>query len=120
MLLCEGERDALLAIQEVSDLVDVATLGGAGRRNLGAWALWLLPYPLILAAYDTDGAGNEGATYLTTLFRRVQRIRVPHGGDLTGFYAGGGQLRTWLQAHLKQSHRPLASRRLPGRWAPSA
>ena len=101
MLLCEGERDALLAIQELSDLVDVATLGGAGRRCLGHWLLWLLPYRLILAAYDADAAGRQGAAHLASLTGRVQGIRVPHGEDLTGFHAEGGDLRAWLGGHLE-------------------
>ena len=100
LLLCEGELDALLAIQELSDLVDVATLGGAGRRCLGHWLLWLLPYRRILAAYDADGAGRQGAAYLESLSGRVQGIRVPHGRDLSGFHAEGGDLRTWLGSHL--------------------
>jgi DNA primase len=102
LLLCEGERDALLAIQEVADLVDVATLGGAGRRSLGHWTLWLLPYQLILAAYDADAAGHEGAAYLANRLERVQGIRVPQGKDLTGFHASGGDLRAWLGCHLEQ------------------
>jgi len=100
LLLCEGERDALLAIQELADLVDVATLGGAGRRCLGHWLLWLLPYQCILAAYDADGAGRQGAAHLASLSERVQGIRVPHGEDLTGFHAEGGDLRAWLGSHL--------------------
>jgi len=100
LLLCEGERDALLAVQELSDLLDVATLGGAGRRNLGHWALWLLPYRLILAAYDADAAGHEGAAYLAGLMERVRAIRVPFGGDLTGFHVAGGDLGGWLRGHL--------------------
>ena len=105
LLLCEGERDALLAIQELSQYVDVATLGGAGRRRLGHWALWLLPYQSILAAYDADEAGCEGAAYLASLMERVQGIRVPYGEDLTGFHAGGGDLRAWLCCHLERTGR---------------
>ncbi|MGD2206195.1 MAG: CHC2 zinc finger domain-containing protein [Anaerolineae bacterium] len=114
LLLCEGERDAMLAYQELSDMVDVATLGGAGRRSLGHWSLWLLPYRQILAAYDADLAGREGAMYLASLFERVQGIRVPHGEDLTGFHAGGGKLRAWLHSHLKQSGRFSPSRGCEG------
>jgi len=109
LLLCEGERDALLAIQELSDLVDVATFGGAGRRCLGHWLLWLLPYRSILAAYDADAAGGRGTAYLASLSGRVQGIRVPHGEDLTGFHAEGGDLRAWLSGHLK----PLGATLIP-------
>ena len=101
MLLCEGERDALLAIQELSNLVDVATLGGAGRRCLGHWLLWLLPYRRILTAYDADNAGRQGAYHLASLSGRVQGIQAPHGKDLTGFHAEGGDLRAWLSGHLE-------------------
>jgi DNA primase len=101
LLLCEGERDAMLAIQELSDLVDVATLGGAGRRSLGHWALWLLPYRLILTAYDADVSGRDGAAFLASSVERVQGISVPYGGDLAGFLASGGNLSTWLGFHLK-------------------
>jgi len=45
---------------------------------------------LALAAYDADAAGHEGAVYLTDPMDRVRAIRVPFGGDLTGFHAGGG------------------------------
>jgi DNA primase len=109
LLLCEGERDALLASQELSDLVDIATLGGAGRRGLGHWLLWLLPYRHILAAYDADTAGRRGAAYLANLTGRVQNIQVPHGEDLTGFHSEGGDLRSWLRGYLD----PLGVTRSP-------
>jgi DNA primase len=111
LLLCEGERDALLAMQELSHLVDVATLGGAGRRNLGHWALWLLPYRLILAAHDADAAGQEGAAYLATMSERVRVVQVPHGHDLTGFHAGGGDLRAWLLEQWKRVQVGTSERR---------
>lgn len=89
-------------IWELSQHVDVATLAGASRRSLGHWVLWLLPYRLILAAYDADTAGCEGAAYLESLMVRVQGIRVPHGVDLTGFHVSGGNLRDWLCSHLER------------------
>jgi DNA primase len=99
LLFCEGEFDAMLAWQELRDLVDVVTLGGAtkGNRGLpGRWHLRLLHYRAILAAYDADGAGRSGAAILAQHSRRVVRVTVSSGGDLTGFYHGGGDLRAWL------------------------
>jgi hypothetical protein len=98
LLLCEGERDALLAWQELGAAVDVASLGGAGRRHLGRWLLWLLPYRRILVAYDPDAAGERGAAYLAGLSRRVEVLRLPHGADVVDFWQAGGDLRSWLQA----------------------
>ena len=93
LLLCEGERDTLLALQELSDLADVVTLGGAGRRSLGHWLLWLLPYRRILVAYDADNAGRQGASHLASL---------SDGEDLTGFHAEGGDPRVWLGDRLQR------------------
>jgi len=105
LLLAEGEFDAMLAWQELSDLVDVATLGGASKANGGIprhWMLRLLPYRVIYVAYDVDenGAGDKGAAALAKLSRRVRRVKVPHGGDIVGFWRQGGDLRAWVQAML--------------------
>lgn len=96
LLLCEGERDTLLAWQELGDLVDVATLGSASGRHPGRWLLWLLPYKRVLAAFDTDAAGQEGAAWWAGLSRRVLPVRLPHSKDLTEFHQAGGDLRAWL------------------------
>jgi hypothetical protein len=109
LLLCEGEFDAMLAWQELRHLVDVATLGGAtkGNRGLpGRWHLRLLHYRAILAAYDADRAGQNGAARLVAHSRRIIPISVPTGGDLTGFWHAGGDLRAWLTPHLSQCRLP--------------
>lgn len=99
LLLCEGEFDAMLAWQELHDLVDVVALGGATKGNHGLpgrWRLRLLHYRAILAAYDADGAGQAGAAKIAAHSRRVVPVTVPSGGDLTGFWRDGGDLRGWL------------------------
>jgi hypothetical protein len=58
-------------ILELFDLVGVTTLGGAGRRSLGDWALWLLLCRLILAAYDAGEAGCDGAACMESVMERV-------------------------------------------------
>ena len=112
LLLCEGERDALLAWQELHDLVDVATLGGAGVRHPGRWLLRLLPYRRILAAFDTDKAGREGADWWAGLSYRVLPLRLPHSKDLTEFRQAGGDLRTWLKVGLRHDQAPEVTRKL--------
>lgn len=101
LLLCEGERDCLLARQELSDKVDATTIGGAGKKLSGRWLLRLLPYRHILAAYDADSAGRDGAAALATLNRRIMCVRVPYANDVTDFHMAGGDLRVWLNNHLK-------------------
>jgi DNA primase len=106
LLFCEGEFDAMLAWQELRDLVDVVTLGGASKGNRGLpgrWHLRLLHYQTIVAAYDADGAGRSGAAMLAQCLRRVVQAAVPTGGDLTGFWRAGGDLRAWLNAQARSS-----------------
>ena len=100
LLFCEGEFDCMLAWQELGDLVDVVTLGGASKTPSTRWVLHLLPYGRILAAMDTDDAGNKGAARLLAQSPRVRRIKVPQGSDLTDFHQLGGDLRAWLRFRL--------------------
>jgi len=103
LLLCEGEFDGMLAWQELQDLVDVATFGGAtkGAEGIpGPWLLRLLHYRALLTAYDVDEGGDRGAAALAARDRRAVRVQVPEGGDLVGFWQAGGDLRAWLQGIL--------------------
>lgn len=103
LLFCEGEFDAMLALQELGDLVDVVTLGGAKKANHGLpgrWLLRLAPFKVILAAYDADGSGRDGAAMLASHSRRVRPVAVPAGGDIVGFWQQGGNLRAWLLGEL--------------------
>lgn len=103
LLFCEGEFDALLAWQELHDLVDVVTMGGSmkGSSGLpGRWLVHLAPYRAILVAYDADGSGQRGAKMLTQQSSRVHSITVPAGGDIVGFWQQGGDLRAWLLGEL--------------------
>ena len=103
LVLCEGEFDAILAWQEIGDLVDVATLGGASKGGggiPGRWLLRLLPYNRILVAYDVDPAGDSGAADLLKQSKRAVSVKVPQGDDLTAFWRSGGDLRAWIAFQL--------------------
>jgi hypothetical protein len=54
LLLTEGEFDMLVAWQEVSDLVDVATMGSMTVLPRGRWLKQILRYKKVLIAYDMD------------------------------------------------------------------
>jgi len=99
LLLAESELDALLAWQAAGDLVDVASLGGAGKRLSLRWLARLLPYRRILVVYDRDAAGQQGAQYWRALSRRVEAVEPP-AEDLGAFVQQGGDLRAWLQEVL--------------------
>lgn len=112
LLLCEGERDALLAMQELSHLVDVATLGGTSRRNLGHWALWMLPCRLILAVYDANAAGQESAAWCNTQSSGPSMC-VGRSASIVAC----ARVSNFLQ-RLKRGRCPLSVSAIPGRpWA---
>lgn len=102
VLFCEGEFDALLAHQEADGMVAAVTLGSAASTLNDRWAMDLLPVPLILVAYDSDGAGMRGAAKLQMLSNRVHAIEVPEGKDITDYYKRGGDVFTWLSQQLRR------------------
>ena len=96
LLLAESELDALLAWQEGYDFLDVATLGGAGKRLNSQWLPYLLPYQRIFLAYDQDQAGQNGSQKLATLSQRLV-ISMPPDGDLIDFHRNGGNVREMMK-----------------------
>jgi hypothetical protein len=96
LLLAESELDALLAWQEGGDLLDVTTLGGAGKRLGSRWLPYLLTYRKIFVAYDMDTAGQRGSQRLTALSERMVSWPPPFG-DISDFYQAGGNLRGMME-----------------------
>lgn len=92
LLLAESEFDALLAWQVGRDLMDVATLGGAGKNLNQRWIPYLLPYRRIFLVYDQDKAGLDGAQKLASNSQRLV-VSPPPFGDLIDFHREGGSVR---------------------------
>jgi DNA primase len=116
VLFCEGEFDALLARQEGEGLVTAVSLGSAASTLNDRWTLDLLTVPLILVAYDTDGAGVKGASKLKLLSNRIHAIEVPEGKDITEFHKLGGDVFTWLAQELRR----VRELTMPVAWAGQA
>lgn len=55
-----------------------------------------------------DGPGRAGAAALLRLSRRVRRVALPAGGDLTECWRAGAQLRDWVRFHLARAGDPTA------------
>ena len=102
-LFVEGEFDAMIAWQELRDVLAVCTLGSAGNRpDLATWGPYLLPLELILAAYDADAAGQKGLQALQALSERVQQLALPPGvKDINDFVLQGGELWPWVKPVLE-------------------
>ncbi len=95
LLLAESELDAILVWQESGDLLDIASLGGAGKQLDSHWIPYLLPYRRIFLAYDQDKAGLHGARKLAALSQRLV-VSPPPEGDLTDFHQTGGDVRDFI------------------------
>jgi DNA primase len=101
-LLVEGEFDALLGWQEVGDVMNVATLGSASARPDTRAIAHLLASPLILLAYDKDGAGTEGMRAWQRITQRAYPVCLPRGNDLTEFVQKGGDVGSWIHEELER------------------
>ncbi len=101
-LFVEGEFDAMIAWQELNDVVAVCTLGSAGNRpDFAVWGALLLPLEDILALYDADRAGQAGLQALQELSERVQPVHLPAGAkDVNEYVLAGGDLWAWFKAEL--------------------
>lgn len=104
ILLCEGEFDAMLASQQIGDVIGCATLASATKTiDLATWGGYLLQARRVFAAYDMDQAGEAGAKKLADMCGNVRRIELPSMPkvkDITDFYQAGGDLWQWLKASL--------------------
>lgn len=97
LILVEGEPDTITAWQELKDVADIATLGGAAGSLNQLDAIYLAHYTHILAIYDPDRAGRNGLVKLRQSVKRIEAIDSPmKNGDLTDFTINGGDLRGYV------------------------
>ena len=99
LLVCEGELDAMLAWQELHNLVDVVAFGGSKKVSNGLpgrWVLRMLPYERLMVAYDGDKAGQAGAQALLAQCGRAEMVPLPGGMDVTDLFLSGVDLREWI------------------------
>jgi DNA primase len=78
LVVVEGEFDALLLGQELTDLAAVVTLGSASARPEGSTYLAMLAAPVWFVATDADHAGDKAASEWPA---RARRVRPPRGKD---------------------------------------
>lgn len=103
-LFVEGEFDAMIAYQELNDVVAVCTLGSAGNRpDFAIWGACLLPLENILMLYDADRAGQAGLQALQELSERVQPVHLPPGvKDINDYLLQGGDLWQWFKGVMEE------------------
>jgi hypothetical protein len=103
-LFVEGEFDAMIAWQELNDVIAVCTLGSATNSpDLATWGPYLVALERILAVYDDDQAGRAGLKALQEMSERVEALRLPPGAkDINDFVLHGGDLWTWLRGEVQR------------------
>jgi hypothetical protein len=118
LILTEGEWDTMLTWEYCPDLCDVATLGGAGARFDVLDLTLLTRYPLILVIHDDDAAGEKGREYIATLQQHCPRIMIVHppAHDLSDYWKGGDNLRTWLVRSLASTLKSTLTANAPEDW----
>ena len=120
LFVCEGEFDALLLAQELSDLAVVLTLGSASAQPEGAIYLAMLPAPVWYIATDADPAGDQAASGSPEQARRA-RPPAPCKDWTEAFQYPINLCRWWndrlggIEAPELSSWNELASRR----WGPA-
>jgi hypothetical protein len=105
VMVCEGEVDTILALQELGHWLVPFTLGSVGVG---------LPLPLVAhlrgmlrrhipvyIALDGDESGDRGAAELLAQLPGATRLRPDTGKDLTEVHAAEG-LRNWFQRKRRE------------------
>jgi hypothetical protein len=95
VLLVEGELDTLLARQELRDLAQAVTFGGASDHP-PAQIMADLARKEVIVALDGDKAGDSNSEELRKALPNARRLRPPDGLDLTDLHATVG-LRCWFE-----------------------
>ncbi len=103
VLICEGEFDALLARQELNNVADAVTLGGATEEIDAEVATTIASCPVVLVATDNDTSGESAAAKWAKATSRAHRVRPPQGKDITDAYLAGTDLAAWIKAQLAPS-----------------
>lgn len=97
LVLVEGEFDAMLLHQVCGTRVDVLTLGGAAARLTTGDLMTLATYQRIIAAHDSDQAGDRARVLLAQVSGRII-AHPPTAKDVTAMWREGGdiELHRWI------------------------
>jgi DNA primase len=116
LVICEGEIDSLLLIQEIGDLAAVATLGSASAKPTDSILWQMLSCSPWVIAVDNDKAGAERASKWAGLGRRCVRV-IPPAKDWGESHLMGSRV---IRYHLGRvlCPAPVWEELEPLRWNP--
>lgn len=99
VVFCEGEIDCMTLWQQAGDFASFCTMGSATDKldSLPQETLiWLYRAGHVLAVYDNDDAGRNGAMALQKTFAAVKILGLPDHHDINDAHVAGFDLGAWL------------------------
>jgi DNA primase len=112
-VIVESELDALLIAQEAGDLAGVVAMGTSASKPDVRTYPHLSAASILLAAQDSDAAGEKGSLWwMQTFPRSAERWPMPVGKD-PGDAFGAIDVRTWVLAGLPPGSAPSDHSPLP-------
>jgi hypothetical protein len=103
VIVTEGEFDALLVWQAVSDFADVITLGGSNEKLADKYLPCLLSGKQFWIGSDNDEAGQASAEYWRSKVGKKYRRLSPPAKDWTDAWQAGVDLRAFFSDELERS-----------------
>lgn len=95
-LMCEGQIDALSALQAYGDEIGVvATQSTTGARN-ERWHVRLSYCSVVLLAFDNDEAGREALTHWVKTLEGTGFPIKPTKHDINDMLVGGEDIKAWI------------------------
>lgn len=108
ILLCEGEFDALSALQEAGDSITAIGTGSAAKGRLPLWIARIATYASqVLLSFDGDEAGSDAATYWKDIFGEKAIPWPPYSHDINDMLRDGKDIRQWVQTGLSIAASPV-------------
>jgi len=108
VLLCEGEFDALSALQEANDLISPIATGSAVKGRLPLWIARIATYASqVLLGFDSDNAGSEAIAYWHDIFGDKAVVWPPYSHDINQMLQDGKNIRQWVETGLSIATTPL-------------
>lgn len=130
VLIVESILDAALVLQEAGDLVSAMALKGSDKMPDVRADTILRNAPLLLAAPDLDGSGDDALADLRERYPRIKDVRLgglrgqaKDPGEMHALYLAGRlpvSVRSWIQTKLADIGWRIPSRPAKAAPVPSA
>lgn len=102
VVLCESALDVISGQQEAGELAVWMATGGTQNARSSVWIELLNQASLVLVAFDTDEAGDEGAKYWLAQLPHAIRS-YPWAHDVNDMVTSRQNIRLWLSNEIEHA-----------------